>query len=282
MTALGSRSHSSLQTLDRAVAVLRMLGAGGERGCRLVDVQRQVSLTKPTAHRLLTALATHGLVIQDPSTRCYRLGDELAVLGWTVMARTYELRDLCQPAMDRLAEKTGDTVLMVVRSGHDTICTERKTGSFPIKALTVEVGTRRPLGVGAGGIAILARLPDADVVYASVRDRLQPFPTSEEAIRHAVRRARVSGYALSDGQVAVGVRGVAVAIADHRGAPVAALGVAATRDRIAGERLQWIATLLDEECRGVERQMRDHNPGSEFAQGLARKRRAPVPLRASR
>ena len=171
---------------------------------------------------------------------------------------------------------------MVVRSGHDTICTERKTGSFPIKALTVEVGTRRPLGVGAGGIAILARLPDADVVYASVRDRLQPFPTSEEAIRHAVRRARVSGYALSDGQVAVGVRGVAVAIADHRGAAVAALGVAATRDRIAGERLQWIATLLDEECRGVERQMRDHNPGSEFAQGLARKRRAPVPLRASR
>ncbi len=282
MTALASKSHSSLQTLDRAVAVLRMLGAGGERGWRLVDVQRQAGLTKPTTHRLLTALATHGLVIQDPATRCYRLGDELAVLGWTVMARTYELRDLCQPAMDRLAEKTGDTVLMVVRSGHDTICAERKTGSFPIKALTVEVGTRRPLGVGAGGIAILARLLEAEAVYSSLRGRLQPFPTSEEAIRHAVRRAHASGYALSDGQVAAGVRGVAVAIADHRGAPVAALGVAATRDRIAGERLQWIVALLEEERRWVERQVRDHNPSSEFAQGLARKRRASVPSRANR
>jgi hypothetical protein len=35
-----SAPRSSLQTLDRAVAVLRVLGAGGERGCRLVDVQR--------------------------------------------------------------------------------------------------------------------------------------------------------------------------------------------------------------------------------------------------
>jgi hypothetical protein len=63
---------------------------------------------------------------------------------------------------------------------------------------------------------------------------------------------------------------------------VAALGVAATRDRIAGERLDWIASLLAEECRWVERQMRDHNPGSQFAQGLAKRRQAPVPLRASR
>jgi DNA-binding IclR family transcriptional regulator len=269
-----SAPQLSLQTLDRAVAVLRVLGAGGELGCRLVDVQRQVNLAKPTAHRLLAALTAHGLVVQDAATRCYRLGDELAVLGWSVMARTYELRDLCQPAMDRLAEKTGDTVLMVVRSGHDTICVERKTGSFPIKALTVEIGTRRPLGVGAGGIAILARLPDAEAISESVRVRLQPFPTSEEAIRQAVRRARVSGYALSDGRVAVGVRGIAVALSDRRGAPVAGLGVAATRDRIAGDRLQWIVSLLEEERRWVESQIRSHDPVAEITAGALRKGRA--------
>jgi DNA-binding IclR family transcriptional regulator len=263
MTALTSKPQSGLQTLDRAVAVLRLLGAGGERGFRLVDVQRQVSLTKPTAHRLLAALATHGLVVQDPTTRHYRLGDELAMLGWTVMARTYELRELCQPAMDRLAEKTGDTVVMVVRSGQETICAERKTGSYPIKALTVEVGTRRPLGVGAGGLAILARLPDAEAIVSGLRGKLDPFPTSEDAVRRAMRRARSSGYALSDGQVATGVRGIAVAIADPRGAPVAALGIAAPRDRIAGDRQRWILSLLDEERKWVERQIRDYVPVAE-------------------
>jgi DNA-binding IclR family transcriptional regulator len=105
-----------------------------------------------------------------------------------------------------------------------------------------------------------------------VRDRLQPFPTSEEAIRQAVRRARVSGYALSDGRVAIGVRGVAVALSDRRGAPVAGLGVAATRDRIAGDRLQWIVSLLEEERRWVESQIRSHDPVAEIASG-ARKAR---------
>jgi DNA-binding IclR family transcriptional regulator len=36
----------------------------------------------------------------------------------------------------------------------------RHEGSFPIRTLVLDVGNRRPLGVGAGGLAILAAIGD--------------------------------------------------------------------------------------------------------------------------
>ena len=63
----------------------------------------------------------------------------------------------------RIAERTGDTVFLNVRSGPDVLCIDRKEGTFPIKTLIIEVGNRRPLGVGAGGIALLMPLPDEEL-----------------------------------------------------------------------------------------------------------------------
>ena len=40
-------------------------------------------------------------------------------------------------------------------SGADAVCIDRRLGSYPVKTLTVEVGTKRPLGIGAGSLAIL-------------------------------------------------------------------------------------------------------------------------------
>ena len=163
-----------LQTLDRAITVLQALASGGEDGLRLIDLQHSVNLTKPTAHRLLSALVSHGLVAHDGSSRRYRLGRELAILGWSVARRQQELRSAAMHSASLLAEETGDTVVVVVRSGLATVCIDRRTGAYPIKALTVDIGTRRPIVVGAGGLAMLASLPPAecDGILQSVADRL--------------------------------------------------------------------------------------------------------------
>ena len=73
-----------LQTVDRAVAVLHLLSGNGANGLRLVDVQGKLRLSKPTAHRLLMSLVSHGLVEQDEASKRYRLGSRLAVLAWSV------------------------------------------------------------------------------------------------------------------------------------------------------------------------------------------------------
>lgn len=247
---------SGSQTLDRAVAVLRVLATADRGGIRLLDVQKRVDLTRPTAHRILAALARHGLVEQDSDSHRYRLGQEIAILGTALVRRGPDLRGLFAAEMQDLAEETGDTAFLQVRSGNECVCIARTMGPYPIKAFTVDIGTRRPLGIGAGGIALLASLEPAEeeAVYPAIRSQLRDFPNvNERIIRSAVRAAREKGYALSDGYVLNGVRGLGVAVRNRDGTPVAALSIAAIRERVRPERIEMLVRALEKRRRAVER-----------------------------
>lgn len=246
----------SLQTLDRAVIALRALGASSAEGLRLIDLQAQLKLSKTTAHRLLSALVKNGLAMQDEVTRRYRLGSGLAALAWTVQQSTPDLKRIAQPSVLRLAEETGDTVFLSARDGLESVCIGRASGAFPIQANTVGVGTRRPLGIGAGGIAMLAALPedDAERLLVAVAPKIKPYTrTSIELVRRSVKAARTQGYSFSDGQIMQGVRGVAVALCDGASQPIGSLGIAAIRDRLNTPRLREVVAILQAERRRLER-----------------------------
>jgi len=273
----------ALQLLDRAVAVLRAIGSSGEEGMRLVDLQRATGLSKPTVHRLLQSLTANGLVMVDGGTLRYRLGHELAVLGWSVAHRQQDLRTAATHSAMQLADECGDTVFVVVRSGFDAVCIDRRSGAFPIKALTVDVGTRRPLGVGASGMAILAALPEgesADILEA-VAGRLPQYTSATVAqLRTAIREARRRGYAFSNGLFTEGVRSIGVPIRDFRQEPVAAIGVAAILPRIPARRLAELVAALDRERRRIESRLLAGAP-SAGAPLPGRGRRAATQARAA-
>jgi DNA-binding IclR family transcriptional regulator len=246
-----------LQTLDRAMSVLRLLG-GHADGMRLVDVQQEAGLSKPTAHRLLMSLVSHDLVSQDPRTRVYRLGPALDTLRWLRAESGPDLRRICAAPVQRLAEESGDTVFVMARDRLETVCIARESGSYPIRAITVEVGTRRPLGIGAGGIAILGALPVAEArsILSSLSARFGEYRlTSLDYANRAVDQARRNGYGISDGQVVKGVRGVAVSVRDRSGAPVAAVGIAAIAERMRSTRMPELVEMLQRECAVIEKQL---------------------------
>lgn len=235
------------QTLERAIGLLRILAAAGSEGRRLVDLQRETGLTKPTVHRILDSLRGQDFVEQVEDSRRYRLGKELAVLGWSAGRTVYDLKELASEEMAAVAAKTGDTSFLALRSGHEAVCIDRQTGAYPVKAFTVEVGTRRPLGIGATGVALLAALDpeQAELVNDTIRSQLDKFPNASlRQIREAVAQARRNGYALSDGLMLKGVRGLAVTISDGHGHPVAAIGTAAISDRMTGKRIPEIVRIL--------------------------------------
>jgi DNA-binding IclR family transcriptional regulator len=246
-----------LQTLDRAMTVLRLLG-GHADGMRLVDVQQEAGLSKPTAHRLLMSLVSHELAWQDPRSKLYRLGPALDTLRWVRAESGPDLRRICAAPVQRLAEESGDTVFLMARDRLETVCIARESGSYPIRAITVEVGTRRPLCVGAGGLSILGTLPAAESrrIIASLAPRLAEFRlTSVEQAHRAADLARRNGYAMSDGHVVKGVRGVAVSLRDRTGAPVAAVGIAAIAERMRANRMPQLVEMLQRERAVIEAQL---------------------------
>lgn len=145
-------ANTDAGSLKRGVALLKLLATAGVRGLPLTEVAEKSGVPHPSAHRVLWQLIAERLVEHNAETRRYRLGPlafELGVAGSTM----YGIRDLCEPSMNVLVKATEDTIYLVVRSGFDAVCMHRCAGSFPIRTLVLEVGSRRPLGAGAGGLA---------------------------------------------------------------------------------------------------------------------------------
>lgn len=253
---------SDAGSLKRGVALLKLLATAGPRGCPLSELSEKSGMPHPSAHRILKQLIQERLVVHSAESHRYRLGPlafELGVAGSTL----HDIRDLCEPAMDGLAQATEDTVYLVVRSGFEAVCMHRREGSFPIRTLVLEIGSRRPLGVGAGGLAILAAIEpqERETIIERVAPALPQFGrlTASELTRACTETA-ASGVALIRDRVNLGVTAVGVHFKDTMGQPMGALSVAALTQRMTATRLRSISTQLREAARLMERQLRQRKP----------------------
>lgn len=244
----------TVKTIDRAARVLRVLAAGGQDGLALREVATESEIGKPTAHRLLSALIDAGFAFQDTETRRYRLGAGLSMLAQA--ANLQGLGGLAQPVIRRIAALTSDTVYASVREGIAAVCVGRAMGSFPIRTLTLEVGDRRPLGVGSGALALLAFLPDQEVetILQKNESWIAEYPGYSIAyLREAVAEARRYGFSFVDGRRIPGMNAIGVPVHNASGSVVAALSVAAIADRVSGDRISELAGILQREAAALSK-----------------------------
>ena len=239
----------ALKTIDRAARVLWVLARGSSEGLPLGNIGRLSGFGKGTTHRLLAALVEAGFVFQDPATRRYRLG-----AGLSLLARIGQQQDVgaaAAPCLERLAEATSDTVYASVREGPTAICIGREIGSFPIRTLSLEIGDRRPLGVGSGSLALLAFLPDDEIELILKHNamRFEEFEGYDVAyVRKAIAKSRRNGFAYVDGRIVPGMNALGVPVYDSAGNVVAALSLAAIADRVSGDRIADLVKLLRKEA----------------------------------
>lgn len=241
------------QNVARAALVIDTLAGAREQGLRLTDVVEKTGLGTATIHRLLAGLVAYGFVDLDKASNRYFVG--LKMISWTAAAiERYGLAPYADSALDRLCRQTEDTVYLSLRSGNDAVCVDRREGSYPIRTLTLALGDRRPLGVGAGSLALLAFQSDAfvDEVLSSDVERRNAVGIGTDLVERLVGRARENGFALNEGLLIPGMSGVAVPILDHDRRAVAAISVAAITSRLSGERLHAVVEDLKAAAVDVE------------------------------
>jgi len=235
----------TVKTVERIGRILRQLAVAGEAGARLTDLANELGLSKPTLHRLLGALGEAGMARHEPATRRYRLGELSAMLGRasTRITVSTEIRQ----NLVRLATATQDTVYASVQEGTAAICIAREIGSFPIRTLTLEVGDQRPLGVGAGSMALLAFLPDNEINTAIARNRiwLEKYPRfTPDYLHEQVQETRARGYALNRDQVISGMSAIGMPALGRDRLPIASISVAGITERIIGDREAHLVELI--------------------------------------
>lgn len=250
-------SGNAIQSVERAVELLRAVVKGGRDGRRLTDLASDSGLSKSTVHRMMGALIGTGLVDQDPDTKQFCPGIELFRLG-AAAADRFSVVEFARPALVQLADALGDTVFLSVPIGHESLCVDRQIGAFPIKALTVEIGDRRPLGIGSGSLALLAYRGDDEVEAAisANQSRHAMFARFDPVtLRQLVATTRRQGFAFIEGQLIEGMSAVGVPILDHRGRAIAALSVAAISRRLQSGRRRSTVAMLKAQARLIEQRL---------------------------
>lgn len=249
---LSSTERDGTQAIERALRVLRILASTNyANGVSFQDLQETSGLTRSTLYRIIRALRNEGFVERHPTSGMFFLGMDFLALGSASINR-FNLRELARPHLVRIAEQTEDTVFLSIRSGADSICVDRQEGAFPIKALTLNIGDRRPLGIGAGALALLAWLPRAEMEDVVARNARR-FPSNPamavDTMGALVRRSRDEGYAFNDGRVLKSMCAVGVPVnGPPRRAPLAALSIAAISERMRGPRRGRLVAILTAEA----------------------------------
>jgi len=209
----GEPVTSGVQVLDRAVAVLDALAAGGP--ATLADLVARTRLPRPTAHRLAVALERHGVVGRDADGR-FVVGGRLAAWG---AAANHRLAGAAAPVLAGLVAATGESAQLYVREGDDRVCIavhERTSGLRD----TVPLGAVMPLDRGSGGKVLLAWAADAA--------RFDVDPAALAAVRDR-------GWAETAGERERGVASVSAPVCSATGGVVAAVSVSGPIERL-GER----------------------------------------------
>lgn len=243
---------SGAQSIHRALQVMRVLAAEGEDGLRLTEIATGLRLSHPTTHRILKALELEGVVERAHGSRRYTIGAEMMWFGLRASTR-FPIKAASAPTLDRLSNEIGDTILLTVRSGHDSVCVDRRTRSSAMHVTAAAIGSRLPLGVTPGGRAMLAFLPErtSQSIIAANAPHLDAYNSSEISVGEYLKTTRAKGYGICDGLTVRETLALTVPVFDAGGMPVAALSAITSRHRMPEHRLNEVVRVLNRSAKEI-------------------------------
>ncbi|MFS8097270.1 helix-turn-helix domain-containing protein [Lentzea alba] len=191
----------------------------------LSEVATATGLARPTARRILLTLTELGYVRQDESG--FALTPRVLELG-VAYVRSTGLWEVARPHMERLCARTNESVSIAQLDGSDIVYVAR-VAVPKIVTLSVQIGTKFPaLQTSLGKVQLAALAPaELEAVLAQpTRSGLTPRWQPEKAERdEELRDVRARGWALTDQQLAPGIRSIAAPLRDGNGVVVAGLNV---------------------------------------------------------
>jgi IclR family transcriptional regulator, acetate operon repressor len=232
--------------VERALAVLRCFERA-DRSLGVSELAAATGLTVSTTHRLTRALCAGGLLMQDPRSERYQLGPMAVVLGRRAEEHFGYARAL--PTLESLAESTGESVNLGIRSGAEVLVVLAVRSPQPLRFDQL-AGSRIPIHSSAMGKCLLAFAPPVPGPDVSGLPRLTRFTdrtiTRRDQLAAELQLTRERGWALNDEERNPGVRAVATPVLDAGGSAAAAVAVQGPAMRLTDDRLPSVARQIVE------------------------------------
>lgn len=230
------------QAAVRAIGLLKAF-TDNDPELSLSELCQRMALTKTTAHRLLGALESEGLIARNERNGRYKLGMGLLDLGARSL-RSNDLRDRVRPALEWLKRQTGETATLEIPvDGCVLILDEPNTGHLVSAA--GNIGSRWPLHATSSGKALLGVRPE---LWEQLPGNLRRFTaktiTSREALKRQADKVLTLGYATASEELEEGFSAVAAPLFSPMGEVEGALSIGGPTTRMKPRGLEYFGQLV--------------------------------------
>jgi IclR family transcriptional regulator, pca regulon regulatory protein len=234
-------SRYNIEALARGLDILELFSPQST-SLSLTDVVSLLKLNKSTVFRLLSTLETMGYLERDPQTRRYRPSLKVLHLGYTVI-NSLEVRQVARPYLENLSREVEETVSLCLLDGNHVIYVDRVRNKSIVGVL-LKIGSRIPAHSATVGKVLLADLASEELdIFLNSAELTQCTPrtiSKREALVAELMKVRKKGYAICDGELAVGLRAAGAPIYNHQQKAVAAVNVSGSSTTITLNHLKKV------------------------------------------
>jgi DNA-binding IclR family transcriptional regulator len=246
-TALDQTSTGGVRPAPAGMsAVLDVLDVLDRHGAvTLAQLARETGVAKSTLHRVCMVMGERGWIARDLASGSIELGPRIAWLARATPASA--LTSSFHALARRLVKRHNETTCLTVLDGPDSVFIAKEETTHPVRLVTA-VGSRLPAFASASGRAMLADLPESEVI-ARYADQELETPTGRtlagiEELLAILRQARVHGFAENIDETALGLHCIAAPVGP-RGRVAAAITLCVPSGRMNSERkVEMVHDLL--------------------------------------
>lgn len=189
------------------------------------ELAHRLDLSRAAARRYLMTLTALGYMATDGKS--FWLTPRVMRLGHSYVSSARLPRTVL-PFLQKLTESLSESTSLAVLEDEDAVYITRASAP-KLLSTTIEPGTRLPAYTTAAGRLLLSLMPDAALDHWLASATLKAYTpqtiTDKSALKRELLKLRKLGYAATEGQYELGLRGIAVPLIDSTGAPVGALSV---------------------------------------------------------
>lgn len=251
---------ASVQSLDRALRILAIV-AGGD-GLSLSEIAEKSGLAASTAYRMLTTLASHGMVEFGQTDQLWSIGVETYRMG-SAFLRRRNLVDRARSVMQQLMETTDETANLGVAEDDCVVFVSQVETHQAIRAF-FRPGTRSSFHASGIGKAIMAHLPSERVAGIIRKAGLEAFTprtlADPESLSRDLQEIKARGWSVDDEERHPGMRCIAAAIFNQFGEPVGGISVSGPTVRVTAARVANIGPLVRDAAAEITRMIAGQPP----------------------
>lgn len=205
-------SPKATATSERPLMVLSVIARHG-KPITVKELKEATKLPQSTLYRLLLPLKKWGLVQEQDNL--YAPGPLSVQLAWGFDHTSYLVTN-ARTEMEKLMKLCGESVGLMVAVNNQVMCLDMVESLQSLRC-SFSKGRSQPLLRGASAKALLAHLPPLTVDEV-IAMQLSGKPKEERRLRDELSVIRAQGYAVSEGEVDMGVWGISAPIfskSDH-------------------------------------------------------------------